>query len=407
MVSGHLVIKKGYYYGVLSYLDADGNRKQPWISTGLPEKHNKRKAEQALLEIRQNFEIPKEEVLRAKMLFSDYLQEWVEIVKVRVKTATYASYSGMIKNTIVPYFKSKKIMLDELEPRHLQMFYSVRLKEVKPNTVIHYHAVIHQALKYAVKTEMLGSNPADKIDRPKKNDFMPSFYDASELEQLFKLAQGTKLELPILIGAFYGLRRGEVLGLKWDAIDFEMSTITVKRTVTECTLNGKQIQLEQNSAKTKSSMRTLPLVGPFREYFRQVKEAQETNKKVCGNAYDYKHDGYILVDELGKLMKPSYLTDEFPKFLVKHGMRRIRFHDLRHSCASLLLANGVPMKQIQEWLGHSDFSTTANIYAHLDYSSKVSSAQAMERGVRLPDSFNFGSRWVDGEKESEYVVGQN
>lgn len=94
-----------------------------------------------------------------------------------------------------------------------------------------------------------------------------------------------------------------------------------------------------------------------------------------------------------RIMRPNYLTEYFPKYIAKHGMPKMRFHDLRHSCASLLLANGVPLKQIQEWLGHSDFSTTANIYAHLDYRSKISSAQAMEQGMLLPRSDDFGSRW--------------
>ena len=124
-------------------------------------------------------------------------------------------------------------------------------------------------------------------------------------------------------------------------------------------------------------------------------EAQEVNKKVCGDCYNYDYDGYVFVDELGNRMKGHYLTCQFPKFIEKHGMRKMRFHDLRHSCASLLLANGVPLKQIQEWLGHSDFSTTANIYAHLDYSSKLSSAQAMENGLLLPASGDFSSRWLD------------
>ena len=89
----------------------------------------------------------------------------------------------------------------------------------------------------------------------------------------------------------------------------------------------------------------------------------------------------LCVDEIGNIIRPNYVSEQFPKLLEKNGLRPIRFHDLRHSCASLLLANGVPMKQIQEWLGHSDFSTTANIYAHLDYASKLSSAQAMLEGL--------------------------
>ena len=131
----------------------------------------------------------------------------------------------------------------------------------------------------------------------------------------------------------------------------------------------------------------------------QVKEAQELNKKICGNCYNYEYDGFVFVDEMGERMRAQYLTCAFPKFLEKHGLRRMRFHDLRHSCASLLLANGVPLKHIQEWLGHSDFTTTANIYAHLDYSSKITSAQAMETGLALPESGDFGSRWEDGEDQ--------
>lgn len=98
----------------------------------------------------------------------------------------------------------------------------------------------------------------------------------------------------------------------------------------------------------------------------------------------------IKLDALGRRMKPDYISSTFSVLLEKKGLKRIRFHDLRHSCASLLLANGVPMKQIQEWLGHSDFNTTANIYAHLDYSSKVTSAQAMEKGLPLPEDFDTG-----------------
>ena len=104
---------------------------------------------------------------------------------------------------------------------------------------------------------------------------------------------------------------------------------------------------------------------------------------ICGKAYSTDYLDYVCVDDLGIRTSPAYLTSGFPDFLKRHGMRVIRFHDLRHSCASILLANGVPMKQIQEWMGHSDFSTIANIYAHLDYQSKVSSAEAMLAGLGL------------------------
>lgn len=394
MVAGHLTLKNGRYYAVLNYRNAGGQRKTKWIALGLPEKGNKRKAEAELAKLRAEFEPPKEVGdLSSDMLFADYLLEWLEIAKGRLAVATYSSYAAMIKMPVGPYFRQRNLTLRELEARHLQMFYSEMLRKVKPNTVIHYHAIIHSALKYAVKTDMLVQNVADKVDRPKKNSFQPVFLSAEEMQKMFEALRGTKLELPVLVAAFYGFRRGEVLGLKWDAIDFERGTISVIRTVTTITVEGKQMEIEQQSAKTKSSLRTLPLIGSFREYFLQVKEAQELNKQVCGNCYNHEYDGFVFVDELGERMRVNYLTSAFPKFLESHGLRRMRFHDLRHSCASLLLANGVPLKHIQEWLGHSDFTTTANIYAHLDYKSKITSAQAMETGLVLPEGGDFESRW--------------
>ena len=331
MVAGHLTLKNGKYYAVLNYKNAGGQRKTKWISLGLSEKGNKRKAEAELARLRAEFEPPKEAGdLSSDMLFADYLLEWLEIAKGRLAHATYGAYQGLLKSTIVPYFRKKKLTLRELEARHLQMFYSEMLRRVTPNTVIHYHAVIHSALKYAVKTDMLIQNVADKVDRPRKNSFQPVFLSADEMQKMFEALRGTKLELPVLVVAFYGLRRGEVCGLKWDAIDFERGTITIRHTVTSLQVDGKTKMYAQDSAKTKSSMRTLPLVGSFAEYFKEVKAAQEVNKKVCGNCYNYEYDGYVFVDELGDLMRPEYLTSYFPQYIQKHGCKRMRFHDLRH-----------------------------------------------------------------------------
>ena len=264
-----------------------------------------------------------------------------------------------------------------LEARHIQQFYSEKLKTVKPNSVIHYHAVIHQALKYAMKTDLVPQNVAMKVDHPKKNDFQPVFWDASKLQHLFEVIKGTKLELPVLVTAFYGLRRGEVCGLKWDAIDFERGTLTIKRTVTSIQVNGKTKIIEQNSAKTKSSMRTLPLVGSFAEYFREVKAAQELNKQVCGNCYNYEHDGFVFVDELGERMRPDYLTTQFPAFIQRHGMKKMRFHDLRHTFATLALQNGVDVKTVSSMLGHYDAGFTLRTYTHATRQKQDEAAQTM------------------------------
>ena len=372
------LVALSYYYAVLSYRDAAGKRHQKWVSTGLPQKGNKRRAEQELIRIRSEFEIPPAAgELNSNMLFADYLDQWLEIVRARIKPATFGSYQGMVKSTIGPYFRKKELTLKELEARHIQQFYTEKLKTVTPNSVIHYHAVIYQALKYAMKTDMVPQNVAMKVDRPRKNSFQPTFLDAEQMQKLFEVVKGTRLELPVLVAAFYGLRRGEVLGLKWDAIDFNRGTLTIKRTVTEATIDGAMKIIEQDSAKTKSSLRTLPLVGSFRDYFQKVKEAQELNKKVCGNCYNYEYDGYVFVNELGERMRPNYLTEYFPKYIAKHGMPKMRFHDLRHTFAGILINQDVPLLNVSTFLGHSDLSTTANIYAHLDKSKKQESADVI------------------------------
>ena len=251
----------------------------------------------------------------------------------------------------------------------------------KANSVIHYHANIHKALKYAVKLDMIPVNPADKVERPKKEPFIGSFYDADEMKTLLEACKGTKLEMPIMLAAFYGLRRSEALGLKWDAVDFDRNTITIKHTVTECSVDGKLILVRQDRTKTKSSTRTLPLVSAVRDRLLELRAEQDENGRLCGKSYIKDYDGYICVNEIGDIIKPGYDTNSFGKLLTENGLRKIRFHDLRHSCASLLLSNGIPMKQIQEWLGHSDFSTTANIYSHLEYSSKLISADSISQSL--------------------------
>lgn len=380
MVAGHLQEKKGFFYMVLSYPDITGKRKTKWFPTGLPVKGNKKRAEKMLMQTRQTFE-PECTPVQDDMMFSDFLLQWLEIAKPTIALTTYASYAGMVKSIIIPYFKERNTTLAGLKAIDIQTFYMQQLKRVKASSVIHYHAVIHRALKYAVKIDLISVNPADKVERPKADKFIGSFYDSDEMQALFEAAKDTLLEIPIFLGAFYGLRRSEALGLKWDAIDFQNGTITIRHTVTSCTIDGKHVQVAKDTTKTKSSMRTLPLVPVFKEKLLKVKEQQAEYRRVCGKCYDNRYLEYICVDEMGTLISPHYLTAAFPKLLDKNELRRIRYHDLRHSCASLLLANGVPMKQIQEWLGHSDFSTTANVYAHLDYNSKLSSADAMAKGL--------------------------
>lgn len=224
---------------------------------------------------------------------------------------------------------------------------------------------------------MIKSNPADRVERPRKAKYVATIYDQQELDTLFKTAEGDPIELGVILAAFHGLRRSEVVGLKWDAINFEKKTISIKHTVKQVNLDGKNIVIQKDRTKTKSSYRTLPLVPPFEALLHRLKAEQQINQKVCGAAYCKDYLDYIYVNSIGELVKPNFLTQHFEIVLKNNGLKKIRFHDLRHSCASLLYANGVSLKEIQEWLGHSDIGTTSNIYTHLNYSSKVSSANAI------------------------------
>ncbi len=379
MIAGHLQEKKGYYYAVLNYKDESNKRKTKWIATGLPVKGNKKRADAFLQEQRKSFVSPQTPPSSndGSELFADYLQRWLHIAKSTIALTTYASYSGLLRNPIDPWFRKRKITLAGLTARDIQDFYTAQGERVKANTVIHYHAVIHRALKYAVKTDLIPSNPADKVDRPRKNAFTASFYSEEEFACLFSAVSGSLIEVPVKLSAFYGLRRSEVLGLKWDAIDFERNTISIRHTVTSCTVDGRYTIVAADTTKTKSSRRTLPLVAPVRELLLNLRERQAENRRLCGKSYCKEDNGYICLNEMGQRILPSYLSSHFGRTLAKNGLRHIRFHDLRHSCATLLLAHHISLKQIQEWLGHSDFSTTANIYAHLDAASKRESAETM------------------------------
>ena len=405
--TGSVQEKNGRFYFVLNLYDANGKRKIKWISTGLTVRGNKRKAEAMLHEVLLRYDetgelptgrggayekvdtrtakpipAPVRPVSKSEMLFLDYLNEWIQIHKASIQTATFISYNQMIQGRITQYFKPLSLKLCEVTPQVLDEFQEkILLEGYTTNTVIHYHAIFGKAFKDAVRKDYLETNPMLKVDRPKKNSFRPNFYSKDEVQQLLEVSQDDPLHLCILITAYYGLRRSEVLGLKWSSIDFERKSITINHKVTEQLVNGKYVPVVSDVMKNKTSCRTLPLIPAVEEELLKQKEKQQLYRKLFKKSYSIEYLDFVCTDQEGKLIRPNFVTEHFDWLLTKYGLKHIRFHDLRHSCASLLLANGVPMKQIQEWLGHSDFSTTANIYAHLDYASKLSSAQAMLEGL--------------------------
>ena len=292
------------------------------------------------------------------VLFTDFITDWLKMMKSRVEITTYASYERAIIHKIVPYFEPLHYTLQDMEqhPKYIQDFYQHELdRGLTANTVIHYHANIRKCLQYAFQIGMIRSNPADRVERPRKEKFKSEIYSGEELEQLFTAIQGDPAEFGVIMAAFYGLRRSEVVGLKWDAIDFENKKISIQHTVVTAKVNGTLTEIARDKTKTKSSCRTLPLIPACEQMLKKMKKEQEQNRKVCGRSYCTDYLDYIYVDPMGKRIRPDFLSQHFPDFLVSHKMKRIRFHDLRHS----------------------DISTTSNIYTHLDLSSKVSSANAI------------------------------
>ena len=388
MLTGNLQIKNGKYYAVLN-LKVNGKRKPKWIPLGLPERGNKREAESLLnhliveYETRgagkfyptlgENGELVTEapKVDESEVLFADYVQSWLKMIRPTVSAATYNSYRSMVDARIDRYFRELGVTLGALTPTQIQTFYQMILDDDNTtNTVIHYHAVLHRALKNAVKKDIIDRNPADRVDKPRKNRYQAAHYSREEMLRLFSVIEGDPLEPAIRIAAYYGLRRSEVLGLKWDAINFKDKTISIRHKVVELTEGGKSILHGEDVLKTKSSVRTLPLLPVIEDLLRREKQRQETYRGLFRGAYCKDYLDYVCVDQMGRLLRPNYVTEHFAWIIQKYGLRKIHFHDLRHTAASLLLANGVPMKQIQIWLGHSTFSTTADIYAHLDVSAQ-------------------------------------
>ena len=231
MVAGHLREKNGYYHMVLNYVDEYGKRHTPSKSTGLTVKGNKKRAEKMLSEARaaKEAELEARAIERSTgkapvgtILFTAFLLDWLEMTKKNVEETTYGAYAMGIKNKIIPYFEEHHpgLALCEVTPKHIQDYYTYELtvRGVSANTVIHRHANIRKALQHAFKLGLIDSNPADRIERPKKEKFVGSFYEEDELNHLFEVVRGDPIELGVILGAFYGLRRSEAVGLKWDAM---------------------------------------------------------------------------------------------------------------------------------------------------------------------------------------------
>lgn len=380
MNKGSLQVNHGTYYVVVNYKDKFGKPKQKWISTGLRERGNKTKANAKMKEILRNFNLANEVTKFKKeedILFTDFLYSYLDIKKDQIEPVTINMYNKL-SEVIIKYFKNMKLKLKDLKPFHIEGFYKSQYERgLSSNSVVKYHILIRECLQYAFVNDLVVSNVADKVKRPKVNKFKASFYSIEEIEKLFEVIKEHEYRLPIMLTAMYGFRRSEVIGLKWEAIDFDKKLISVQHKVIETKIDGKIELYKSDKLKNETSNRILPLLPQAENLLLEKKRQIENNKTMLGKQYDNQYLDYVCVDNMGRLIRPGRLTHSFCKILKQNNLKHIRFHDLRHSCASIMLANGVPMKQIQEWLGHADFGTTANIYSHLNYSSKLNSANTI------------------------------
>lgn len=387
-ITGHLAERNNKWYAVINLYDANGKRKEKWQSLDLASgKGSKREADFRLHQLLEKYNsddiylqnnmthAEKERSRVANMQVIDYLPEWLESHKPNISTLTYTGYKTMIESRMIPYFKTlgdlkvKDITGDEIN----DYYFHIRKLGLKGTSAQRHHSLLHLAFKSAVKRRVIPTNPVEQADRPKATQYIGKYYNAAELKELLDKAENDPIYIVIILAAYFGLRRSEALGLKWSAVDFENKTVSISHKVikTDDGIVGMDVM------KTKSSYRTLPLIPQVEDALLKEKAKQEEMQRIMRRGYCKKYTDYICVDAIGEIIKPDYVTNHFKILLRDNGLKQIRFHDLRHSCASLLLANGVPMKMIQDWLGHSDMGTTANIYSHIDSESKKASAIAI------------------------------
>lgn len=373
--------KKGRLYAVMQ-VKKDGTTKPVWRALGLPEGANKTKVNKAFREVvaqyEQEFWEEQEREGRppADIPVYDYLVSYLKRVEPELQKNTVVSYRSMTNGKIRRYFQRRpQLTVGNLKPQDIQDFYqSLFADGVVANTVIHYHALLRRAFQQAFKEERIDANPFDRVGRPKKNKFHGENYTQEELLTLLHLARGDVIYPAILLAGAMGLRRSEALGVRWSRIDWEKRTVLLDTKIVEYRENGKKKVEPVEEMKNKSSRRTLPLPDPVVEMLQVQKEHREVYRKMFQGSYNAQYLDYVCVNQLGELLRPSYVTDHFRELLEKYGLRHIRFHDLRHTFASLLINQDVPLINVSNFLGHSDLSTTANIYAHLDKASKQASA---------------------------------
>ena len=388
-MTGTLQIKKlesghSYYYVKLSYKDARTNKwKSKTLATQLEVKNNKRKAEAMISDFAEKYsyleELPSEYNTRVNpdVTLCEYLDIWLNDKKRDLKTSTYEGYTYRV-HCIKNYFESKNPQLVEITPKLLDMFFKYSLSYGKVNqktgereplavrSVRSYKSILFAAFNQAVIDGLIKMNPVlgVTVHGKKNKDYSEEllFLTEEEISELLHFVSRCypKLLGITFMGAYYGLRRSEILGLKWSAIDFEKKTIRINHTVVRV-----RTTKASDSTKTQAGKRVLNLFETAEQCLKQIKREQEYNQDYFADDYKNK-EGYVFTWEDGTVYDPNYISGLFCKATKEFGRPEITLHKLRHSCASMLINKGWDIKKLQYWLGHTDTQTTLNIYAHFN-----------------------------------------
>lgn len=376
-VRGCLIERKGRYYAVISYY-VGGHRLQDTKSTGiLVSSHKKREAEKIKDQLVQEKEMELEQLAQEKgsHSFADCFEKWIDYKSARIESTTAWGYKSRSK-TIIDYFREKDISIEKLEAKDLLAYCEWALANGRRNiysentptslsrrTVRDQLTLVKRFLNDAVIQKIIMINPADsvKVPRTTENNTKEIAYMDKEQSKTFLNYIKTdplfeKLYGITKMGLCYGLRRSELLGLKWSAIDFKKKEIVINHTI----VRGEQGDIKRDNVKTKSSHRYLPLL----EYVKpELLDIMERQKKLG----IYSKDGYVFTWEDGKVYDPDYISKLFKKAVKKCGCvpEKLTLHGLRHSCCAILFENGWELGDVQNWLGHSDITVTANIYNHV------------------------------------------
>lgn len=379
--------KKGSIWYMVIEQSVKGKRKQKWIST---KEKNRVKAAEILRKTLSDMENDKY-IEPQKIYFLDLIKEWLENTYINnIEESTYQSNKLLFDAHIKPYFDENypDIMLDKIKSMHLQKYFDFKSKYGRRdgkgglggNTLRKHKAVLKPFFDYCMRMQLMNSNPINNVVLPKLEKYTgSSIYTAKQIEQLLRIVKGNIIETPVLITCYYGFRRSEILGLKWNNIDFNENILTIKDTRV---FYNKEIK--KDHAKNTTSNRTLPLIPAVADYLKKLQEKQILNKQLLGKEY-VDNGGYVCCWDNGQLYSISLVNHRLKPMLEASNMPHIRFHDLRHSTASFLLKQGFSLKEVSVWLGHSDIQTTANIYAHIDKEQQANMAKILNECITLEE----------------------